>query len=129
MRQIKYGGNLRPGDFIAISDSNHLTFGWYFGDGVGGTLQYYYMSSPINSYESYQDWEKMPPVERQKSWHNKKYNKGFSLKCLWKGYINAVHNTRVMKLTNPEEVFTEEKDRELYKQSKEVLIKLNFVKP
>ncbi len=129
MRILKYGGQLSPGDFIAISDSNHLSFGWYFGDGVGGTLQYYYMSSPISSYDFYQDWEKMSPAEKQKSWHSKKYHKGFTLKCLWKGYINAVHNTRVMKITNAEDIFTETKDRELYNQSKEVLIKLNFVKP
>jgi hypothetical protein len=130
MRILKYGGQLFPGDFIAISLGNHISFGWYFGDGVGGTLQYYYLGGPSYSYEAYGKWEKITdPEVKKRHWATKKYSKGFTLKCLWKGYINAVHNTRVMKINNPEEIFTTPEDLEQYKTSKEVLIKLNFVKP
>jgi hypothetical protein len=34
-----------------------------------------------------------------------------------------------MKITNPEDIFTTPEDREIYEKSREVLIKLNFVKP
>jgi hypothetical protein len=33
-----------------------------------------------------------------------------------------------MKLTNPEELLTEQKDREEYERSKEALITVNFIK-
>ena len=130
MRILKYGGQLSPGDFIAVSEGNRLTFGWYFGDGVGGTLQYYYLGAPGQSYEIYKDWEAIKdPEVKKRHWKSKKYSKGFTLKSIYKSYINAVHDTRVAKITNSEEIFTNPEDRETYEQSKEVLIKLNFVKP
>ena len=130
MRTLQYGGQLSPGDFIAISDSNRLTFGWYFGDGIGGTLQYYYLNSPIQSYKTYEEWNCITdPQVKSKHWRAKQYLKGFTLKSMWKSYINTVHDTRVMKITNAEEIFTDPQDRETYEKSKEVLIKLKFVKP
>ena len=35
---------------------------------------------------------------------------------------------QVMKITNPEDIFTTQEDKEQYEKSKEVLIKLKFVK-
>jgi len=119
MRILKYGGQLFPGDFIAVSEGNHISFGWYFGDGVGGTLQYYYLGAPGHCYDAYQEWEKITdPEVKKKHWRNTKYSKGFTLKCLYKSYINAVHDTRVMKITNPEDIFTTKEDKEQYEQSK-----------
>ena len=46
----------------------------------------------------------------------------------WKSYINVVHTTRVIKILHPEDIFTNKEDREQYEKSKEVLIKLNFIK-
>lgn len=126
MRQLKYGGQIVPGDFIAVSYSNHIDLGWYAGNG-SGTLQYYTFRSPGNAYEQYQKWLNEPEITRSQ-WLSKTYEKGFTRKSLWKSYINAVHSTRVMKITNPEEILTEQEDRELYERSKEVMIKLNLVK-
>lgn len=129
MRTLKHGGDLRPGDFIAVAEQNRMSFGWYFGDGIGGTLQYYYYGAPKHSYEVYQNWENIvKPEDKQKHWRWKQYAKGFTLKCIYKAYINVVHDTRVVKITNPEEIFTNLEDRETYEKSKEILIKLNFVK-
>jgi hypothetical protein len=128
MRKLKYGGDLHPGDFIAISEQNRMSFGWYFGDGIGGTLQYYYLRAPLNSYEYYEEWSKKTPEAKKASWYDKKFQKGFTLKCIWKSYINAVHKTRVVKITNPEDIFTDQEDREEYEKSKEILIKLKFIK-
>jgi hypothetical protein len=129
MRKLKYGGDLHPGDFIAVSEGNRIFFGWYFGDGRGGTLQYYYIGAPSSSYNVYQNWENIKDPEiKSRHWSAKKYSKGFSLKCIYKSYINAVHNSRVVKITNPEDIFTDQEDRQEYEKSKEILIKLKFIK-
>jgi len=129
MRTLRYGGQLSPGDFIAVSEGNRVFFGWYFGDGIGGTLQYYYLGAPGHCYDAYQEWEKITSDEvKKKHWRAKMYSKGFTLKCLYKSYINAVHDTRVVKITNPEDIFTTQEDKEDYEKSKEILIKLKFIK-
>ena len=126
MRQLKYGGLIVPGDFVVVSYQNHLDFGWYAGNG-SGTLQYYHFRSPGQAKDRYEEWTKEVESERSK-WSNKVYGKGFTRKCLWKSYINSVHPTRVMKLENPEQVFTEQEDIMDYEKSKEALITLNIIK-
>ena len=127
MRTLKYGGDLHIGDFIGISVNNTMDFGWYCGDGASGTLQYYTIWAPIVRYEDYEAWEKLP-VDQRAKWYPKSYKDGFTKKCLWKSYINTVYCTRVIKISHPEDIFTDKKDRERYEKSKEVLIKLNFIK-
>jgi hypothetical protein len=127
MRTIKYGGVLHPGDFIAVSNGNHISFGWYAGDGRG-TLQFYYMEGPARTYKDYKDWLTWSDEQKAKNkWMSSRFANGFRLKCLWKSYINSVHKTRVMKVTNPEEIFTNKEDREIYEESKAALITLNFI--
>lgn len=128
--EILYGGKLKQGDLIAIANGNTIQFGWFAGQGRG-TLQYWYVSQPASSYEHYQEWLNSPEHERSKH-YSKMYEKGFTAKLIWKSYINAVHDTRVMKVTNPEDVFPAEKKGwhftlEEYEKSKEVLIKLNII--
>lgn len=127
MRTLKYGGDLHIGDFIGISVNNTMDFGWYCGDGASGTLQYYTIWAPIVRYEDYEAWEKLP-VDQRAKWYPRAYKNGFTKKCLYKSYINTVHDTRVIKISHPEEIFTGRVDREKYEKSKEVLIKLNFIK-
>lgn len=128
MRTIQYGGVLHPGDFIAVSNGNHIDFGWYAGDGRG-TLQFYSFRTPASVYEHYDKWLQKSDEQKAKSkWELKRYEKGFTLKCLWKSYINTVYKTRVMRITNIEDIFTEKEDRKEYERSKEALIKLNFIK-
>lgn len=124
--ELKYGGQIERGDLIAVSNGNHIHFGWYAGTGRG-TLQYWWILQPANAYDNYQDWLKLPEDKRSR-WNNKRFEKGFTSKCIYKSYINAVHDTRVMKITNPEDVFTAPKDREAYEKSKEALITLNILK-
>jgi hypothetical protein len=126
MRTLQHGGQLEIGDFIAVSNGNHLDFGWYCGDGIN-TLQYYYYRNPVNAYNTYEDWLNQSEANRT-AWKTKRYTNGFTKKCLWKSYINAVHTTRVLKINNPEEIFTDKEDRDDYEKSKETLIKLNFIK-
>lgn len=129
MRTLRYGGVLHPGDFIAVSYTNCIWFGWYAGDGRG-TLQFYSMSGPMHAYGNYESWKKDLADGKIdiNSWRSKQYKDGFTTKCLWKSYISSVHKTRVLKITNPEELLTEQEDREIYEKSKEILINLNFIK-
>jgi len=127
MRKLRFGGDLHPGDFIAIAEQNRMSFGWYFGDGRG-TLQYFYYSAPSQTNEYYQDWTKLSDDLKQKDWRTKRYKKGFTLKCIYKSYVNVVHDTRIIKLNNPEEIFTDPIEREFYEKSKETLLKLKFIK-
>lgn len=128
MRTIKYGGQLVPGDFIAVSDGNHLNFGWYIGDGRN-TLQYYYMRGPQSVYNDYKTWLRYSDEEKAKNrWMSERFAKGLTIKCLWKSFINSVHATRVMKITNIDDIFTDPEDRKIYEESREVLIKLKFIK-
>lgn len=127
MREIKYGGVLHPGDFIAVSDGNHLSFGWYAGDGRN-TLQYYPMRGPQSIYNSYKEFLRFTDKEKSENkWICKRFEKGFTLKCLWKSAIQAVHSTRVMKITNIEDIFTDPQDRKEYEDSRQALITLNFI--
>lgn len=126
MRTLKYGGQLSIGDLIAISNSNHISFGWYAGDGRG-TLQFYYIGGPGQIYDDYLQW-KNNPLSVQ-NWRARQFEKhGFSIKLCYKSYINSVHDSRVMKITNPEDIFTTQEERERYEKSKEALITLNFIK-
>lgn len=127
MRTIKYGGPLVPGDFIVVSYNNHLDFGWYAGDGRG-TLQYYHFKSPATAQKRYDEWLTLNDEEKKNHWLAKYHEKGLSVKCLWKSYINSVHSTRVMKVTNVEDIFIEPEDRETYEKSRETLITLNIIK-
>ena len=127
MRELKYGGQIVPGDFLAISYNNHIDFGWYAGNGRG-TLQYYTFRGPKSAQERYDEWLTLSDEEKKKHWLAKYHEKGLSVKCLWKSYINSIHSTRVMKITNIEDIFTEKEDREDYEKSREVLVTLNIIK-
>ena len=124
--ELRHGGKLEIGDLVAVSNGNYISFGFYAGTGRG-TLQYWWIRQPANAYNNYQDWLKLPEDKRSR-WTNKRFEKGFTTKCIYKSYINAVHDTRVIKITNPEDIFTKTEDRESYEKSKEVLITLNILK-
>jgi hypothetical protein len=126
MRNLKYGGQLEIGDFIAVSNGNHIDLGWYCGDG-SNTLQYYSYVVPASAHKQYKDWLNQSDADRS-AWRTKLYTKGFTKKCLWKSYINTVHSTRVVKIVRPEDIFTNKEDRDNYEESKEALITLNFIK-
>ena len=129
MRTLKYGGDLQIGDFIGISYTNCIIFGWYCGDGRG-TLQYYNITCPMNAMSNYESWKKdfNNGDIKPDSWRAKQYKNGFTKKDLWKDYINSIRATRIIKINRPEEILTNAEDREYYERSKEILLTLNFIK-
>ena len=131
--EITYGGKLQIGDLIMISNGNYLQPAWYAGQG-SGTLQYYWLDQPVNSYNCYQEYLKKSDAD--KDTYDKInpsgarcYKKGFTHKNIWKSYVNAPHKTRFVKVNNPEEIFTDKEDLETYLESRQILINLNIVKP
>lgn len=125
---IRYGGQLEIGDFIAIADGLHITLGWYVGRG-NGTIQYYNYQAPGGCYDGYNEFLNNPSPS---SWYVKTYakHKKFSSKIIWKRYIYGdgvgPNSTRVIKIDNPESLFTNAEDLEAYNKSKQVLLTLNF---
>jgi len=121
MRTLNYGGDLKIGDFIAISYSSGFTLGWYCGEGAN-TLQFYethWPASSLNQYNrvkadaAYRDHEKANSKEFDKSWIAKSYVMD------WKW--------RVMKIENPESLFTESEDLNRYIESKQILEQIKFI--
>ena len=127
--KIRYGGDLQIGDFIMIANSNSTSFGWYCGQGRG-TVQYYHFRVPAERYKTFQEWEagKLPNLNK---WYREKFEKhGFSSKLFYKEYIYGggidLNGCRVVKITDPESIFTHPEDLEDYRKSKEALIYIKF---
>lgn len=127
--KVRYGGDLQIGDFIMVANSNYTSFGWYCGRGQGGTVQYYNFRNPGDRFESFQKWQ--AEGSENNSWTGKRFEKyGFSSKMFYKEYIYGggieINGSRVVKITDPESIFTHPEDLEDYRKSKEALIYIKF---
>ena len=125
---LRYGGQLEIGDFIAIANQGYMTLGWYVGRG-DGTIQYYCYAQPGHAYNEYNNFLNNPSPDKRQIYYYAKHKK-FSSKLIWKGYIYGdgvkPDSTRVIKITNPETLFTNAEDLEAYNKSKQALLTLNF---
>lgn len=114
---------LNIGDFVIISTGNMLDYGWYCGQGRN-TLQYYSVWSPGSALE---DYEKFQAGDKT-GWRAERFMKqGFTSKCFYKSYINSYYESRVLKVADSDNLFTNPKTLEKYKKSKEALIKIKFL--
>jgi hypothetical protein len=127
--KVRYGGELQIGDFIMVANSNYTSFGWYCGKGRN-TIQYYNFRVPGDRYTSFNDWKtgKLPQLNK---WLREKFEKyGFSSKLFYKEYIYGygitINGCRIVKITDPESIFTDPEDLEDYRKSKEALIHIKF---
>lgn len=121
MRTVQRGGDLQIGDFIAISYSAGFTFGWYCGEGAN-TLQFFETHWPATSLDhynrvkadaAYRDHDKANSEEFNKSWIAKSY----VMNWRW----------RVMKIENPESLFTDPSELNKYLESKQILEQIKFI--
>ena len=101
MYTVIHGGDIHKGDLVAISNSNYFSIGIYFGQGRGGTFQYF---TPHGVVESRNWWEK---AHKDKMYGE--FNKPWKLTRIWKHYVNTPRDTRIIKLnrdniTSPEEI-------------------------
>jgi len=127
--KVRYGGDLQIGDFIMVAGNGYTSFGWYCGQGRG-TIQYYQYGVPGNMFENFQEWQTNGPKDIN-SWYAEKFQKhGFTSKLFYKDYIYGngigVNGSRVVKIADPESIFTEQEDIDRYKKSKEALISIKF---
>jgi hypothetical protein len=116
MYTVKHGGDIHRGDLVAISNGNYFCIGIYYGQGQGGTVQYF---SPINVVNSRQWWEKS-----QKDGAYADNNKPWKLTRIWKHYINTPSDTRILKLNRDN--ITDKQEIENILEAKEILKEFNI---
>lgn len=124
--KTRYGGELEIGDFIIVAYNNYTSFGWYCGQGKN-TIQYYQYRVPAVLFAEFQKWQTQPDSAYRSHLFDKH---GFSSKVFYKEYINADRieylGSRVVKITDPEAIFTTQEDLDYYLKSREVLINIKF---
>lgn len=104
------GGQVIPGDLIAVANGNYLTVAVAAGEGKG-TLQYWSLNALCNA----EDWyERNPDINK----------KPFSRGHLWKSRILSTESTRLMILN--ESIFTTKEEIEKLQKAKDVLRKLDI---
>lgn len=116
MYTTKISGDIHQGDIIAIANGNDFCIGIYYGQGRGGTVQYF---SPINVVRSREWWEKA-----QEDLMYEESGKPWKLTRIWKHYVNAPRDTRIMKL-NRENIVEKETEENILK-AKEILSEFNI---
>ena len=116
MYTVKHGGDIHKGDLVAIANGNDFTLGIYFGQGRGGTFQYFYPHSVVNSKEWYEN--------RAKNLKGVQEVKPFKLTNVWKSYVNTPRDTRIMKLNR--ENITDQTTIEQILEAKEILKEFNI---
>jgi hypothetical protein len=105
--EIRFGGTLHIGDFIMVGSDYGFTYGWYSGNGKAGNIQFI---SPSMVYFANDG------------------NQPFTFNNIKKSFVRDSRKDNVVKITNPERVFTNEYLRH-YIEAKELLTKINFLKP
>lgn len=124
--ELRFGGKIVPGDFIGIGSDWGMTFGWYAGNGKAGNIQYVHTRSIIRASDDYTnhiEWSK-----EQNGIISNKYKRGLSFDHIAKTAVRSHKKDNVVKIVNPDELFSGI-ELETYKEAKDTLIKLNFLKP
>jgi hypothetical protein len=116
MYNVKQGGTIQRGDLIAIANNNELDVAIYFGQGRGGTVQYYSPNSVANSKKW---WE-----EAQKDARYGMNGKSWGLTRVVKHYLQNPRSTRIMKLNRDN--ITDQKTIEDIQKAKEILQEFNI---
>jgi hypothetical protein len=114
MYTVLHGGDIHKGDLIAVSNGNDFTVGIYFGRGAGGTVQYYRHSTPTYCKQRHEERvKKLGEAAGQ-----------FTIKHLWKDFLNTPRDTRIMKLNRDN--ITDQKTIETILEAKEILKEFNI---
>jgi hypothetical protein len=116
MYTVKQGGDIHRGDLVAIANGNDFTVGIYYGQGRGGTFQYYHPTSVASSKEW---WEKAQLDKRYAA-----NNKPWKITRIFKSYLQTPRDTRIIKLNR--ENITDQKEIETILKAKEILKEFNI---
>lgn len=115
MYTVKHGGDILRGDLVGICHTNDFVIGIYYGQGRGGTFQYYYPASVISAKEYYENRVKNNGVEKEGP---------FRINKLWKAYVNSPRETRIIKLNRSN--ITDQQTIEQIEEAKEILQEFNI---
>lgn len=110
------GGDIHPGDLIAVSNGNDFSLGIYFGQGRGGTVQYYMPSAVVGCRKGWEDTHQDPMYSH--------YQKPWKLSMIYKCFINTPRESRIIKLNR--ENITRQEDAINIEKSKEILAQFNI---
>ena len=115
MYTVKHGGDIHRGDLVAVCHTNDFVIGIYFGQGRGGTFQYYYPAAVVSAKEYYENRLLNHGIEKEGT---------FRINKLWKAYVNSPRETRILKLNR--ENITDQQTIEDIEKAKEILQELNI---
>jgi hypothetical protein len=115
MYTVKHGGDIHKGDLVAVCNTNDFCIGIYYGQGKGGTFQYYYPGSVVGHKEAYDNRVQNLGIEKAGPW---------KLSKIWKSYVNAPRDTRILKLNRDN--ITDPQLIEHIEQAKEILKEFNI---
>ena len=121
MRTVNYGGDLRIGDFIAVSYNTGFTLGWYCGEGKN-TLQFFETHWPATSFDYYNRVK----ADKDYKQHEKANSEEFNKSWIAKSYVMD-WKWRVMKIDNPESILTDPENLDRYEKSKQILEQIKFI--
>ena len=116
MYTVKQGGDIHRGDLVAVANGNDFTVGIYFGQGRGGTFQYFTPNGVVNS----KDWWE----NAQKSAMYTESGQPWKLSRIWKSFVNTPRDTRIIKLNR--ENITDRQTIEDIEKAKEILQEFNI---
>lgn len=120
---LPIGGDLFPGDVVAVAYNNCNVFGWFVESGKYGSLKFISFPAPERAKSYYEDFARNPnPSDYQK----RRYHKGFVFNNVAKDYIVTWSNNRAFKIPNPEEFFKDSIIETMHAKGKEILNQLNF---
>ena len=117
MYEVKHGGIIQKGDLIAVSNGNDFSLGIYYGNGRGGTVQYF---MPGGIIQSRGWWERNNKARVD----NNKQPEAWKISKVWKCYINSPRDTRIMKLNR--ENITDQETIDTILEAKEILQEFNI---
>ena len=121
MRTVNYGGDLKIGDFIAVSYNSGFTLGWYCGEGKN-TLQFFETHWPSTSFDYYNRVK----ADKDYKQHEKANSEEFNKSWIAKSYVMD-WKWRVMKIQDPESLFTDIEDLNKYIESRQILEQIKFI--
>ncbi len=118
MYTVKQGGDIHRGDLVAVANGNDFTVGIYFGQGRGGTFQYFTPNGVVSS----RNWWEEAQGDNGNMYGLK--NKPWKLTRIWKHFVNTPRDTRILKLNRDN--ITDQETIENIIKAKEILQEFNI---
>jgi hypothetical protein len=119
MYTVKQGGDIHRGDLVAVANGNDFTVGIYFGNGRGGTFQYFTPHGVVSSKEWWENAQK----DKVSNMYTES-GKPWKLTRIWKHFVNTPRDTRILKLNRDN--ITDRKTIEDIEKAKEILQEFNI---